>query len=253
MLPVGPALDVVGRTAAGLTTLSLGRESRIVPAHRPKPIGWAAVRKARWYAAAAGLGALAFGLATARGRGRELDRRLYRALNGTGSRGTELLFKSVTELGSIAASIGASMMLARAGRRREGLDALGAAGSTWLLGQGLKRMVGRPRPFHALPEFRLLIGEPSGTSWPSSHPAVLLAWVTVASRDLDASPPTRFGLALLAGLVGVSRVYLGVHYPADVAGGVLVGRGVADLWTAAISPKVLGRPPGMVLPSTVIG
>src|SRR5207249_7823712 len=79
-----------------------------------------------------------------------------------------------------------------------------------------------------------------GTSWPSSHPAVLLAFVTVGARDLGVDPGGRAALSGLAGLVGLSRVYLGVHYPADVVGGLLVGRGVADLWSWLISPRVTG-------------
>jgi membrane-associated phospholipid phosphatase len=180
---------------------------------------------------------------TAGGPGEQLDRRLYRRLNGSWGPAAERFFRGVTELGSIWAPVGATAALARAGRRREALDALGAAGAMWILGQILKRVVVRPRPYHALQEFRLLIHEPRGTSWPSSHPAVLLAFVTVASRNLDAGPAVKAGLRLLAGTVGLSRVHLGVHYPADVAGGLLLGRVVADLWSAVASPRVLRPSP----------
>jgi undecaprenyl-diphosphatase len=121
----------------------------------------------------------------------------------------------------------------------------------WLAGQGAKRWFSRPRPYDALANVRLLIDRPRGTSWPSSHPAVLLAFVTVASRNLGLEPGARAALAGLAGAVAMSRVYLGVHYPADVVGGLLLGRGVADLWSAAVSPLVLGRGPDVVLPGTV--
>ena len=100
---------------------------------------------------------------------------------------------------------------------------MGAATAMWLLGQGLKRLWRRPRPYRALEEFRLLIAEPAGTTWPSSHPAVLLAFVTVAARDLDASPRVRAAVAALAGTVGLSRVYLGVHWISDAGAGVTVG------------------------------
>jgi membrane-associated phospholipid phosphatase len=62
----------------------------------------------------------------------------------------------------------------------------------------------------------------------------------VAGRDLEVSRPGRRLLTGLAGLVGASRIYLGVHYPADVLGGLLLGRAVADVWSRTVSPKVLG-------------
>jgi undecaprenyl-diphosphatase len=180
--------------------------------------------------------------ATAWGPGRAADRWAYRRLNSGTGRAADLVFKSVTELGSIWASAGAAAAVTARGRRREALDALGAACAMWLLGQGLKKLVDRPRPYRALEGVQLLVAEPSGTSWPSSHPAVLLAFVTVLGRDLRAPKATRATAAGLAGAVGLSRVYLGVHYPADVAGGLLLGRAVADLWSAGVSPRTLPRP-----------
>ena len=207
--------------------------------------------RSRWIPAVAGVGALAVSVLSARGRGQALDRRLYRAVNRGGGALADTFFRSVTELGSLWASVGGTVALTGARRRREALDAMGAALAMWLLGQGLKRLWRRPRPYRALEEVRLLIAEPSGTTWPSSHPAVLLAFVTVAARDLDASPTVRAAVAALAGSVGLSRIYLGVHYPADVLGGLLLGRGVADLWTAMASPRILGRLPTVTVPATV--
>ena len=192
----------------------------------------------------AGAGALALAAATARGRGRDLDVRLYRAMNRDRGPAEDALWAGITELGSIWASAGATVVLGSLGRRQQALDAFGAAGTMWLLGQLLKRTVMRPRPYQALRGFRLRIGEPAGSSWPSSHPAVLLAYLTVVTRNLEAGPTVRAAAGALAAAVGVSRVHLGVHYPADVVGGLLLGRGVADLWSGAISPRVLGPPVG---------
>jgi undecaprenyl-diphosphatase len=165
----------------------------------------------------------------------------------------DALFKGVTELGSLWASVGATVALAGARRKREALDALAAATAMWLLGQVLKRVWLRPRPYRSLTDVRLLIAEPSGTTWPSSHPAVLLAFVTVAARDVGSSRGVKAATAGLAGVVGLSRIYLGVHYPADVLGGLFLGRGVADLWTAVVSPRIVGRLPSRAVPGTVIG
>ena len=134
-----------------------------------------------------------------------------------------------TELGSIWASIGAAGVLAAGGRRRAAVRGLAAASGAWLPGQGLKRLFDRPRPYVADPDrVRLLAQPPRATSWPSSHPAVLLAFVTVAGRDLELSLTARRALRGLAAAVGISRTYVGVHYPADVVGGLLLGQAVAD-------------------------
>jgi undecaprenyl-diphosphatase len=111
---------------------------------------------------------------------------------------------------------------------------MAAAGATWLAGQGLKKMFLRARPYEADPEgTRLLIGPPRATSWPSSHPAVLLAFTSVAARELRVGAVARAGLDGLGLAVGASRTHVGVHYPADVVGGVLLGKAVAALFDGA--------------------
>ncbi len=174
---------------------------------------------------------VAAGIASHRGSGSELDADAFHRLNGAHSPSRDRFFSGITELGSIYASIGAAVAIAATGKSRPAARALAAASATWLLGQGLKKSFGRPRPFHAHPDTaRRLIDPPSGTSWPSSHPAVLLAFLTVAARELDLPAPVRAALIGLAGAVGVSRVYLGVHFPSDVIGGLLMGRAVGVAW-----------------------
>jgi len=179
----------------------------------------------------AGLGgaALAIGVAASGRPGRDADERAFRAVNGAADPRLDRTAGAITELGSIWASIGAAAVLALAGHRRAAGRGLVAAGSVWLLGQGLKRVFERPRPYEADAEgTRLLIGTPRASSWPSSHPAVLLAFVEAAGREARLRPAARVALTGLAGAVGVSRVVVGVHYPADVAGGLLLGRAVAE-------------------------
>ena len=190
-----------------------------------------AVGRIVWAAALAAVGAAVGHAALRTDEGRELDENLFKAANAERGGGADRFFGGVTELGSLYAAAAAAGSLALVGRRREAARALAGAGATWLLLQGVKRVVDRPRPYLADPEgTRRLIAEPHGTSWPSSHPAVLTTFTRVAARELGIGAVGRTALTGLDASVAASRVALGVHYPSDVASGLLFGRAVARLW-----------------------
>ncbi|MCP4704840.1 MAG: phosphatase PAP2 family protein [candidate division Zixibacteria bacterium] len=91
----------------------------------------------------------------------------------------------------------------------------------------LKPMLGRLRPCHEL-EVNLLVGCGGGLSMPSSHAANLFGQAFFFRK---VAPFTGKYLIPLAIVVALSRVFVGVHYPADIlvgsAIGTLAGLGVA--------------------------
>jgi undecaprenyl-diphosphatase len=90
----------------------------------------------------------------------------------------------------------------------------------------IKPAVARARPFHAIAHVRVVGYEPVTYSFPSGHAASAFAGAFMLAGML---PRARRWLWALAVLIAISRVYIGVHYPLDVAAGALVGIGVGVL------------------------
>ncbi|MCS7273036.1 MAG: phosphatase PAP2 family protein [Fimbriimonadales bacterium] len=84
----------------------------------------------------------------------------------------------------------------------------------------LKAWIGRERPCVALP-IDALTGDLTSGSFPSAHAANMSALVGVATAVWGRR--AFWALAWLPFLVGLSRVYIGVHYPSDVLGGWMLG------------------------------
>lgn len=85
----------------------------------------------------------------------------------------------------------------------------------------IKPLVARPRPFVVDPTIELLIPAPAEYSFPSGHTAVSFAAVT--ALFLDGKKWLWIPALVLAVLIAFSRMYLYVHYPTDILGGILVG------------------------------
>jgi membrane-associated phospholipid phosphatase len=109
-----------------------------------------------------------------------------------------------------------------------------------LLINTIKQAIGRLRPFHNISDAHLLVGKGDSASMPSSHASTWFAATLIAFVYYPWS--VRFMLPL-AMVVGLSRIYVGVHYPSDVASGGLLGAGyaAAGLWAFNFVWQRLGR------------
>lgn len=132
------------------------------------------------------------------------------------------LMAGVTWLGSLALLLPLAGLKAwhlfRAGRRRESAFILLALLSASALGHLVKLWVARPRP----ELFAAGLPMPEDWSYPSAHAmqvtAAALAWFLVSTRR-QAIWAVALGLVVTG--VGLSRIYLQVHFPSDVIAGTL--------------------------------
>ncbi|HEX7354645.1 MAG TPA: phosphatase PAP2 family protein [Mycobacteriales bacterium] len=151
-------------------------------------------------------------------------------LSGNGAWDAVMKF-SAQYLIFLAAAVVALLCLDRLRRRRLTPIVATAAGLalTYLLGRLGGALYSERRPFQAH-SVHQLITHASGQSFPSDHATAAFGLALVAFAFL--SRPWGVVLFLLALLIGFARVYVGVHYPGDIGGGLLaavVGVGIVAL------------------------
>lgn len=101
----------------------------------------------------------------------------------------------------------------------------------------LKGMLDFPRPAAVLGGLAVIVGDPDRTqSFPSGHAA--FAVTLAASLGPGIGRVARLALATFAGVVCVSRISVGAHFPADVVAGAILA-----LATVAMARVVIPRPP----------
>ncbi|MDP1613973.1 MAG: phosphatase PAP2 family protein [Sulfuritalea sp.] len=155
--------------------------------------------------------------------------------NAWRSPGLDLAFRGLTWLGSLLVllplMLATAAVLRRRGHRREAWFVIAAPVGAAILTQLAKQLALRPRP----ELFPALVSVASPFSFPSAHAmqvtavavGLLLAIVPLAPRCRPWAIPVLLAVVVL---VGLSRLYLQVHYPSDVLAGTLA----AACWTVGL-------------------
>jgi undecaprenyl-diphosphatase len=153
------------------------------------------------------------------------DIRLYRAIRSAARPPALDAVSRFSHLGEHAAVwlvLGAAGMAVDTRRRDRWRRATTAVAGTYLLNTAIKGVFRRARP--ALEELPHLIATPTALSFPSAHASSSFAAARAYSALLPAGP-----LYATATAMAVSRVYLGVHYPTDIAAGAVLGTVVGSV------------------------
>ena len=97
----------------------------------------------------------------------------------------------------------------------------------------IKNLVGRIRPYEVIEGLTILIEKPGEFSFPSGHTANSMAvgvvlwmisqkWEKIGDSKLYFPKAAGWFFLVLSILIGLSRLYVGVHYPTDVLGGAVI-------------------------------
>ena len=174
------------------------------------------------------------------------DQAVIAAIRAPELRGPLSPLRIITELGSTGAvTVVAALTLVVGlliGPWLHGLIGAVAIGLTSLGNQALKGVIARARP-----ELLDRIVEERGFSFPSGHSALgMAAWgilavlVTRSRLPALARRAIVMVLAILIALIGLSRIWLGVHYPTDVLAGWTLGAVIVLIYarvTRRVSPE----------------
>jgi len=166
---------------------------------------------------------------------------LVRAVQSLRSLPADLFFQAV----SAAASEPVSLLVILWIARRFGIAIGGRAALLYLasacINADLKELLRQPRPFDLDAGLQHGFGE--GYGFPSGHAqTTIVVWGWLVRR-LRAGAGAVVAVAAGALLVGLSRIYLGVHFPTDVLGGWGIGA-VVLVGFAAIEPVACARVAG---------
>jgi membrane-associated phospholipid phosphatase len=131
-------------------------------------------------------------------------------------------YSHLGEHGALWFAVGGAGMLLDARNRRRWARGTGTVAAAYVLSTSIKLAIGRKRP--VIEDLPHLMATPTGLSFPSSHSTSSFAAARAYGRLLPSGP-----LYAVATAMALSRLYLGVHYPSDVAAGAALGTVVGTL------------------------
>jgi membrane-associated phospholipid phosphatase len=166
-------------------------------------------------------------------RGQELDNRVFLFVNLWGKRPfwLDALMWLATQAGNGLTAFIIALLQFRIGDRGFAFALILGTLTLGLMVESLKWLTNRARPFLVNEQARIVGLRAPGRSFPSGHTSQAFFLMTMLNNHFHPSLGIAALLFVAAVVVGVTRVYLGAHFPRDVLGGTVLGLGWGILIT----------------------
>lgn len=170
-----------------------------------------------------GFGLLALSLLWSTGQRVDAWAFLFLNLRGHRPPWLDQLMRGFTQIGNGLAGVVLALILFFAGLRLLAYEMILGTLTLWLVVELVKALVHRGRPFIRVTQARIVGRREGGRSFPSGHTSQAFFMATLLVGYFQ---PGVWALGLLyaiALLVGITRIYVGAHYPRDVLAGAILG------------------------------
>jgi membrane-associated phospholipid phosphatase len=157
--------------------------------------------------------------------GQRLDAWVFLVFNVRGQRPIWLdrMMSGFTQIGSAISALVIALALFLVGDRLLSYELMLGTLTLWLVVELAKFWVHRSRPFIWLAQARIVGYRARGRSFPSGHTSQVFFMATLITQHFHASLLAAILLYAIALLVGVTRMYVGAHFPRDVLAGAILG------------------------------
>jgi membrane-associated phospholipid phosphatase len=129
----------------------------------------------------------------------------------------------ITQIGNGIFTLAIGLVLFLAGDRLVVNEIILGTLTLWIVVELVKTLVRRSRPFMRVIQARIIGYRARGRSFPSGHTSQAFFMATLMAQHFHASVWAVFLLYAIALLVGITRMYVGAHYPRDVLAGAILG------------------------------
>ncbi len=152
------------------------------------------------------------------------DRKIFNLLNNKFKcTFFDIFMPYITKIGGVSFSVALPLLLIFFGEekmRAIGVECLTSLFASHLVVQVLKRLITRQRPYNIFKNINTFNIFHKDYSFPSGHTTASFSLATVFSLNI---PSFMLLFMSISSIVGISRVYLGVHYPSDIIVGIVLG------------------------------